>query len=401
MTKATIYGNANSFRVQKALVAAKIGGHVVSVAGTNAPEKKFPTHVLPALEEGSVHLAGETAIAAHFLGTSFTPEIVQWVFYGEHRLQADVLAYVLPSVSAAKLDQRSIETARQELFAKLQEFNNTLQTRTFLVGERFSYADVSVALDLLPAFQNVLTQKEREQFVNVTRWFLTVVHQEAVKSIVGEIPLAEKVATFDETLYQKLSASAAPKKQQEKKKDEKKKPAAAAEEPEGGDETPQEKFVDPLATVPAGTFNMDAWKRCYSNEDTATKAIPYFWENFDAEHNSIWYAEYKYPEDLTLTFMSCNLIAGMFQRLEKLRKYAFGSACLFGTDNNSTISAVWIWRGQELVFPLCPDWTIDYESYTWKKLDPKSEEDKKIVNEYWLWEGDFGGKKFNQGKIFK
>uniref|UniRef100_A0AC34FIC7 Elongation factor 1-gamma n=1 Tax=Panagrolaimus sp. ES5 TaxID=591445 RepID=A0AC34FIC7_9BILA len=461
MTKATIYGNANSFRVQKALVAAKIGGHVVSVAGTHAPEKKFPTHVLPALEEGSVHLAGETAIAAHFLGTSFTPEIVQWVFYGEHRLQADVLAYVLPSVSAAKLDQSSIEAARQELFAKLQEFNNTLQTRTFLVGERFSYADVSVALDLLPAFQNVLTQKEpkldqnsieaarqelfaklqefnntlqtrtflvgerfsyadvsvaldlvpafqnvltekeREQFVNVTRWFLTVVHQEAVKSIVGEVPLAEKVATFDDALYQKLSASAAPKKQQEKKKEEKKKPAAAAEEPEGGDETPQEKFVDPLATVPAGSFNMDAWKRCYSNEDTATKAIPYFWENFDAEHNSIWYAEYKYPEDLTLTFMSCNLIAGMFQRLEKLRKYAFGSACLFGTDNNSTISAVWIWRGQELVFPLCPDWTIDYESYTWKKLDPKSEEDKKIVNEYWLWEGDFGGKKFNQGKIFK
>uniref|UniRef100_A0A914Z4Y9 Glutathione S-transferase C-terminal domain-containing protein n=1 Tax=Panagrolaimus superbus TaxID=310955 RepID=A0A914Z4Y9_9BILA len=143
MTKATIYGNANSFRVQKALVAAKLGGHVVSVAGAHAPEKKFPTHVLPALEEGSVHLAGETAIAAHFLGTSFTPEILQWVFYGEHRLQADVLAYVLPSVSAAKLDQRSIESARQELFAKLQEFNNTLQTRTFLAGERFSYADAT------------------------------------------------------------------------------------------------------------------------------------------------------------------------------------------------------------------------------------------------------------------
>ena len=401
MTKATIYGNANSFRVQKALVAAKIGEHTVSVAGTNAPEKKFPTHVLPALEEGSTHLAGETAIAAHFLGKCFTPEIMQWVFYGEHRLQADVLAYVLPSVSAAKLDQRSIDTARTELFAKLQEFNATLQTRTFLVGERFSYADVSVALDLLPAFQNVLTQKERDQFVNVTRWFLTVVHQEPVKSIVGEVPLAEKVATFDDALYQKLAASAAPKKQAEKKKDEKKKPAAAAAEEPEGDETPQEKFVDPLAMVPNGSFNMDAWKRCYSNEDTATKAIPYFWENFDPEHYSIWYGEYKYPEDLTLAFMSCNLIAGMFQRLEKLRKYAFGSVCLFGKDNDSTISGVWIWKGQELVFPLCADWTIDYESYEWKKLDPKSEETKKIVNEYWLWEGDFGGKSFNQGKIYK
>lgn len=55
---------------------------------------------------------------------------------------------------------------------------------------------------------------------------------------------------------------------------------------------------------------MDAFKRVYSNEDTATKAIPYFWENFDAENYSIWFCEYKYPEELTLTFMSCNLISG-------------------------------------------------------------------------------------------
>lgn len=44
---------------------------------------------------------------------------------------------------------------------------------------------------------------------------------------------------------------------------------------------------------------------------------------------------------------------------------------------------------------------VDYESYDWKKLDPNSEETKKMVQEYFLWEGDFGGKKFNQGKIFK
>ncbi|KHJ80860.1 hypothetical protein OESDEN_19460 [Oesophagostomum dentatum] len=45
--------------------------------------------------------------------------------------------------------------------------------------------------------------------------------------------------------------------------------------------------------------------------------------------------------------------------------------------------------------------SVDYESYEWKKLDPKDEKTKKLVNEYLLWEGDFDGKKFNQGKIFK
>jgi elongation factor 1-gamma len=39
----------------------------------------------------------------------------------------------------------------------------------------------------------------------------------------------------------------------------------------------------------------------------------------------------------------------MFQRLEKLRKNAFASMCLFGENNNSTISGIWVWKGQDLV----------------------------------------------------
>lgn len=40
----------------------------------------------------------------------------------------------------------------------------------------------------------------------------------------------------------------------------------------------------------------------------------------------------------------------MFQRLDKMRKYGFASMCLFGTDNDNTISGVWVWRGQGLAF---------------------------------------------------
>ena len=49
-------------------------------------------------------------------------------------------------------------------------------------------------------------------------------------------------------------------------------------------------------------------------------------------------------------FMSCNLISGMFQRLDKMRKATFASSCLFGTDNDSSISGIWVWRGQDLAF---------------------------------------------------
>lgn len=57
---------------------------------------------------------------------------------------------------------------------------------------------------------------------------------------------------------------------------------------------------------------MDEFKRVYSNEDTVTKALPYFWDKFDKENYSIWYGEYKFPEELAQVFMSCNLITGEF-----------------------------------------------------------------------------------------
>jgi elongation factor 1-gamma len=56
---------------------------------------------------------------------------------------------------------------------------------------------------------------------------------------------------------------------------------------------------------------MEAWKRTYSNNDTKTVAMPYFWEKFDKENYSLWFCEYKYPEELKLIFMSCNLVTGM------------------------------------------------------------------------------------------
>jgi elongation factor 1-gamma len=42
----------------------------------------------------------------------------------------------------------------------------------------------------------------------------------------------------------------------------------------------------------------------------------------------------------------------MFQRIEKLRKNAFGSMCVFGEANNNTIAGFWFWKCPGLAFPL-------------------------------------------------
>ena len=49
----------------------------------------------------------------------------------------------------------------------------------------------------------------------------------------------------------------------------------------------------------------------------------------------------RYNDELSQVFMSCNLMGGMFQRLEKMNKNAFASAMLFGENNNSSIAGRW------------------------------------------------------------
>lgn len=98
------------------------------------------------------------------------------------------------------------------------------------------------------------------------------------------------------------------------------------------------------------SFDMDEFKRTYSNKDTETVAIPHFWEHFNKEDFSVWLAEYQYNDELKRVFMACNLVGGMFQRIEKLRKTAFASVGVFGKDGDVSISGIWICRTQELAF---------------------------------------------------
>lgn len=39
-------------------------------------------------------------------------------------------------------------------------------------------------------------------------------------------------------------------------------------------------------------------------------AIPWFWENFDADKYSVWHGTYMYNDDLSMDFMNVNLIGG-------------------------------------------------------------------------------------------
>ena len=69
---------------------------------------------------------------------------------------------------------------------------------------------------------------------------------------------------------------------------------------------------------------MDAWKRFYSNNDEAD-SLREWWAQFITdevkENYTMWYCDYKYADELQVAFMASNLVGGMFQRIEKLRKH--------------------------------------------------------------------------------
>ncbi|KAI7815519.1 elongation factor 1-gamma [Rhyzopertha dominica] len=425
---ATLYTYPENFRAYKALIAAQYASADVKVAAdfvfgeTNKTEaflKKFPSGKVPAFESSDgKYLTDSNAIAYYVANQQLRgsseferSQILQWFGFAETEILPAACAWVFPVLGIIQYNKQTFERAKEDIKTSLTILNAHLLTRTYLVGERISLADISVACTLLNLYTNVLDPAFRKPFVNVNRWFLTLINQPQFKAVLGEVKICDKVAEVDPKKFsqqQGAGKGAKESKKEEKKEKKEKKPtpkkekepeeeldaadAALAEEP---------KSKDPFDSLPKGTFNFDDFKRVYSNEDES-KSIPYFWEKFDPENYSIWFGEYKYPEELTKVFMSCNLITGMFQRLDKMRKQAFASVCLFGSDNDSSISGVWVWRGQELAFTLSPDWQTDYEVYEWKKLDPKSEETKKLVEQYFSWTGtDSKGRKFNQGKIFK
>lgn len=423
MVAGTLYTYPDNFRAQKAQIAAKYSGAQLKVSAdfkfgeTNKSAeflKKFPLGKVPAFEGSDGLLLTESNAIAYYVASeelrggaeaAARAQVVQWMCMADNEILPSACTWVFPTMGIMQFNKNATDRAKEDIKTVLKSLNDHLMTRTFLVGERVTLADIAVACTLLSMYKQVLDPAFRGPFGNVNRWFTTVVNQPNAKAVLGDVVLCTKMAEFDSKKFAEFSGKGDKPKKEAKPKAEpakKKEAKPKAEEAEEEDNMPKEpKANDPLAALPKGTFDMEEWKRFYSNNEE-DDSIKWFWEHFDHENYSIWQGDYKFNDELSLIFMTCNLVGGMFQRLEKFKKHAFASAMIFGENSNSSISGIWVWKGQQNVFDLCEDWAIDSPSYDWKKLDSKSESCKKLVTQYFKWEGeDVKGRKFNQGKILK
>jgi elongation factor 1-gamma len=294
----------------------------------------------------------------------------------------------LPLLGRANYNKQAVDDSAKLAQKAVDAIEQHLMNNTYLVGERITLADLFCAGIITRGFQFFYDKQWRQKNPAVTRWFETVVNQPIWTAVAGKFEFIEKPKLTNVPPKETPKPTGAPA------------PAAAAAAPAPAQDAPKPKH--PCEALGKPAMALDEWKRYFSNNETP-EAMKWFWENVDFKEWSLWKVDYKYNEELTLTFMSNNLIGGFNTRLEASRKYIFGCASVYGENNDSVIQGAFVIRGQEHepVFDVAPDW----ESYSFQKLDPSKPEDRAFVESMWAWDKPVvaNGKEYphSDGRVFK
>ncbi|KAF8064357.1 elongation factor 1-gamma [Lyophyllum atratum] len=371
--------------------------------------EKFPHGKIPAFEQADGFKLFEGVPIARYVA-SLAPNsgllggdlkesalVDQWIHLADTEVDAYTsLVYQLIHGYITPYNKPIHNTFIERQARALKTLNAHLATRTFFVGERITLADIFVAGVVKSATTITVDAPLRAEIPHLIRHLETVVNQPKLKDIYGPIQYAEKALQYVPPAKEKKEPKPAPAKAEKKPK-----AVEKDDDEEEEDAPPAPKAKNPLDDLPKSTLNLEDWKRQYSNNDTrgAGGSLEWLYKNLDKEGYSLWRFNFKYNEELTLTFMSANQITGFYNRLEASRKYLFASAGVLGESNNSIITGALILRGQDFqpVMDVAPDW----ESYEYVKLDLENEADKAFFEGALAWDLEVDGKKWVDGKLFK
>ncbi|KAG8997509.1 hypothetical protein FRB94_007633 [Tulasnella sp. JGI-2019a] len=371
---------------------------------------KFPVGKVPTFESvKGVNIFETIAISGYIAGLSKNNNILgscledtalinQWIAFLALEVSAPANSLFTMLMHYIPYNKPADTYYREKLQAGLDIIENHLKTRTYFVGERITLADISIASECKALFASLGDAQLRAKIPNTLRFFHTIANHPKIKPVFGEPVLIEKGMQYTsppKPMKEKAPAAAAPPKEKAAPKP---KPAADDDDDDEPAAAEEPKPKNPLDLLPKSEFNLEDWKRAYSNMDTrgAGGSVEWFYGKFDKEGFSVWRCDFKYPEELTQVFMSSNQIGGFFNRLEGSRKYLFGSVGVLGEANNSLISGVFICRGKDIK-PVV-DAAPDYESYEYKELNLEDEADKKFFEAALAWDLEVDGKKWADGK---
>lgn len=228
--------------------------------------------------------------------------IVRWMSFCNTEVLPPIVRALKPLNGTAPYNKKNVDDALAETNKAMSVLDQHLLVNTFLVGERVTLADLFSAGTLHHGFQKFFDKKWRADNPNVTRWYETVYNQPIYSAVV------DKLQFIDDAVKNQAPQQAPKEKKEKEQPKAAAKPKAKEEDDEDAEPAPAPKAKHPLEALPKPTFVLDDWKRSYSNDETREVAFPWFWENFNAEEYSLFKVDYKYNDELTMVFMTANLI---------------------------------------------------------------------------------------------
>ncbi|MFS7979189.1 putative elongation factor 1B gamma, elongation factor EF1B gamma domain superfamily [Helianthus anomalus] len=224
-----------------------------------------------------------------------------------------------------------------------------------------------------------------------------MINQPNFRKIVGEFKQTEAVIPL--SYAKKTEAKPKPEPKKEVKKKEASKPEVKAAEEE---EAPKSKPKNLLELLPTSKMVLDDWKRLYSNTKSNFRevAIKGFWDMFDPEGYSLWFCDYKYYDENTVSFVTKNKVGGFLQRMDLARKYAFGKMLIIGNEPPFKVKGLWLFRGPEIP-KFVMDKCYDMELYEWTKVDLSDEAERERANQMIEDHEPFEGEALLDAKCFK
>ncbi|KAF3957009.1 hypothetical protein ACB098_12G015800 [Castanea mollissima] len=406
--------NKNAF---KALIAAEYSGVEVELVkefemgvSNKTPEflKMNPIGKVPVLETPDGPVFESNAIARYvtrvkadnpLYGSSLIEyaHIEQWIDFASMEIDANISRWLYPRWGLVVYLPPAEEAAIAALKRALDALNTHLASNTYLVGHSVTLADIIMTCNLYNGFGRILTKSFTSEFPHVERYFWTLVNQPNFQKILGEVKQVESIPPVQSA--KKPSQPKEPAKPKEVKKE-----AAPpkAEEAAEEEEAPKPKAKNPLDLLPPSKMILDEWKRLYSNTKTNFRevAIKGFWDMFDPEGYSLWFCDYKYNDENTVSFVTLNKVGGFLQRMDLARKYAFGKMLIIGSEPPFKVQGLWLFRGTEIP-KFIIDECYDMELYEWKKVDINDEAQKERVSQMIEDCEPFEGEALLDAKCFK
>jgi len=411
--------NKNGF---KARITAEYAGVQINLApnfvmgvSNKSPEflKMNPLGKVPVLEtpEGAIF---ESNVIARYVArlkgdnTLFGYSLIdyahieQWIDFSSLEIDSNVMRWYFPRIGSGVYLPPVEEAAIADLKRGLVALNSHLATNTYLVGHSITLADIIVTCNLYQGFSRCITKDFTKEFPHVERYFWTMVNQPKFKKILGEVKQADAVPPVVQT--NKKAAQAKEQKHKPKQEVKKESPKPKEEDPPAAeeDEAPKPKPKNALDLLPPSKMILDDWKRLYSNTKTNFRevAIKGFWDMYDLEGYSLWFCDYKYNDENTVSFVTLNKVTGFLQRMDLARKYAFGKMLIIGKDGPFKVKGLWLFRGPEIP-KFVMDECYDMELYEWTKVDVNDEAQRERANAMIEDQEPFEGEPLLDAKCFK